>query len=100
MTLPITNPGELLQHSCKKLLKELLVSKSLLNRLIDKVFLLIAMVFSQYFNEIMPTIYRRFTEKEPRQWRQIYKVCIVAAEPHFKCNASLFLGSSVVGIPC
>ena len=29
---------------------------------------------SQYFNEIMPTIYRRFTEKESRQWRQIYKV--------------------------
>lgn len=28
---------------------------------------------SQYFNEIMTTIYRRFTEKEARQWRQIYK---------------------------
>lgn len=26
-----------------------------------------------YFNEIMPTIYKRFTEKEARQWRQIYK---------------------------
>uniref|UniRef100_A0A1D1Z9W8 ENTH domain-containing protein C794.11c n=1 Tax=Anthurium amnicola TaxID=1678845 RepID=A0A1D1Z9W8_9ARAE len=25
------------------------------------------------FNEIMPTIYKRFTEKEARQWRQIYK---------------------------
>ncbi|CAG8524678.1 10980_t:CDS:2 [Acaulospora colombiana] len=28
---------------------------------------------SQHFNEIMPTIYKRFTEKEARQWRQIYK---------------------------
>ncbi|PKC00918.1 ENTH-domain-containing protein [Rhizophagus irregularis] len=26
-----------------------------------------------HFNEIMPTIYKRFTEKEARQWRQIYK---------------------------
>lgn len=28
---------------------------------------------SQDFNEIMPTIYKRFTEKEAREWRQIYK---------------------------
>ncbi|CDW97975.1 hypothetical protein [Sporisorium scitamineum] len=27
----------------------------------------------QDFNEIMPTIYRRFMEKEAREWRQIYK---------------------------
>ncbi|GAA5934653.1 hypothetical protein JCM1841_001794 [Sporobolomyces salmonicolor] len=27
----------------------------------------------QLFNEVMPTIYSRFTEKEARQWRQIYK---------------------------
>ncbi|RUS21826.1 hypothetical protein BC937DRAFT_91355, partial [Endogone sp. FLAS-F59071] len=27
----------------------------------------------QYFNEIMPTIYKRFAEKQPTQWRQIYK---------------------------
>ncbi|KAL1919726.1 uncharacterized protein VTP21DRAFT_1657 [Calcarisporiella thermophila] len=27
----------------------------------------------QYFAEIMPTIYKRFTEKTPQQWRQIYK---------------------------
>ncbi|RKP13565.1 hypothetical protein BJ684DRAFT_19952 [Piptocephalis cylindrospora] len=27
----------------------------------------------QYFNEIMPTVYKRFVEKEPHQWRQIYK---------------------------
>ncbi|POV95218.1 hypothetical protein PSTT_16384 [Puccinia striiformis] len=28
---------------------------------------------SQQFNEIMPTIYKRFTEKEAAEWRQIYK---------------------------
>ncbi|KAJ1020359.1 hypothetical protein NDA18_005955 [Ustilago nuda] len=27
----------------------------------------------QDFNEIMPTIYRRFMEREAREWRQIYK---------------------------
>ncbi|KAK9762590.1 Epsin-3, clathrin recruitment and traffic between the Golgi and endosome [Basidiobolus ranarum] len=27
----------------------------------------------QYFNEIMGTIYKRFTEKEAKDWRQIYK---------------------------
>lgn len=27
----------------------------------------------QLFNEIMPVIYKRFTEKEARDWRQIYK---------------------------
>ena len=32
---------------------------------------------STSFNEIMPTIYKRFTEKEARQWRQIYKVTII-----------------------
>ncbi|KAI8078964.1 uncharacterized protein B0P05DRAFT_541882 [Gilbertella persicaria] len=31
----------------------------------------------QYFNEIMPTIYRRFTEKESKQWRQIYKALVL-----------------------
>nr|ODO01221.1 ENTH domain-containing protein c [Cryptococcus depauperatus CBS 7855] len=28
---------------------------------------------SSHFNEIMPTIYSRFMEKEAREWRQIYK---------------------------
>ena len=28
---------------------------------------------SQNFNEIMPSIYARFMEKEAKQWRQIYK---------------------------
>ncbi|CAG8578429.1 8634_t:CDS:2 [Paraglomus brasilianum] len=31
----------------------------------------------QYFNEVMPTIYKRFTEKEARQWRQIYKALVL-----------------------
>ncbi|KAF7721498.1 Epsin-3, clathrin recruitment and traffic between the Golgi and endosome [Apophysomyces ossiformis] len=31
----------------------------------------------QYFNEIMPTVYKRFTEKEAKQWRQIYKALVL-----------------------
>ncbi|KAI9357543.1 hypothetical protein BD770DRAFT_420123 [Pilaira anomala] len=31
----------------------------------------------QYFNEIMPTIYKRFTEKEAKYWRQIYKSLVL-----------------------
>ncbi|KAK4048480.1 Epsin-3, clathrin recruitment and traffic between the Golgi and endosome [Microbotryomycetes sp. JL221] len=31
----------------------------------------------QLFNEIMPTIYARFTDKEARQWRQIYKALVL-----------------------
>ncbi|CAO3615860.1 unnamed protein product [Cunninghamella blakesleeana] len=31
----------------------------------------------QYFNEIMPTVYKRFTEKEASQWRQIYKALVL-----------------------
>jgi epsin len=33
--------------------------------------------YSQLFNEIMPCIYQRFTEKEARQWRQIYKSLVL-----------------------
>lgn len=29
---------------------------------------------SQLLNEIMPMIYKRFTEKAAEEWRQIYKV--------------------------
>lgn len=29
---------------------------------------------SQLLNEIMPMIYKRFTEKSSEEWRQIYKV--------------------------
>lgn len=31
-------------------------------------------VLSQLLNEIMPMIYKRFTEKAAEEWRQIYKV--------------------------
>ncbi|KAI9287521.1 hypothetical protein BC943DRAFT_318275 [Umbelopsis sp. AD052] len=31
----------------------------------------------QYFNEIMPTLFKRFTEKEAKQWRQIYKALVL-----------------------
>ena len=29
---------------------------------------------SQLLNEIMPMIYKRFTDKSAEEWRQIYKV--------------------------
>ena len=29
---------------------------------------------SQLLNEIMPIIYKRFTDKSAEEWRQIYKV--------------------------
>jgi hypothetical protein len=32
-------------------------------------------ISSQLLNEIMPMIYKRFTEKAAEEWRQIYKVC-------------------------
>ncbi|KAL7409578.1 hypothetical protein BDY24DRAFT_345104 [Mrakia frigida] len=31
----------------------------------------------QEFNQIMPTIYKRFMEKEAREWRQIYKALML-----------------------
>lgn len=30
--------------------------------------------YSQLLNEIMPMIYKRFTDKAAEEWRQIYKV--------------------------
>jgi hypothetical protein len=41
---------------------------------IAHIYVLFDDVPSQQFNEIMPAIYSRFTTKEARQWRQIYKV--------------------------
>lgn len=35
----------------------------------------VTFVTSQLLNEIMPMIYKRFTEKTAEEWRQIYKVC-------------------------
>ena len=34
---------------------------------------------SQLLNEIMPMIYKRFTEKAAEEWRQIYKVLALPA---------------------
>ena len=34
-------------------------------------------IHSQHFNEILPLTWSRFHESEARQWRQIYKVCIL-----------------------
>ncbi|KAG0010324.1 Epsin-3, clathrin recruitment and traffic between the Golgi and endosome, partial [Podila clonocystis] len=31
----------------------------------------------QHFNEIMPAIFKRFAEKEPREWRQLYKSLVL-----------------------
>ena len=36
--------------------------------------ILLTLVRSQLLNEIMPMIYKRFTEKSAEEWRQIYKV--------------------------
>lgn len=46
--------------------------------------------FSQLLNEIMPMIYKRFTEKSAEEWRQIYKV-------HRKTVALLHSSSDVRG---
>ena len=46
----------------------------------------------QDFNEIMPTIFRRFVEKEAHDWRQIYKVRHTHTHTHIqKCR---FLSSN------
>lgn len=39
------------------------------------VYMLIGL-FSQMLNEIMPILYKRFTDKSAEEWRQIYKVGI------------------------
>lgn len=39
---------------------------------------------SQLLNEIMPMIYKRFTEKSSEEWRQIYKVR-AATTVHWRC---------------
>jgi hypothetical protein len=37
---------------------------------------------SQLLNEIMPMIYKRFTEKAAEEWRQIYKVAFPSPHEH------------------
>lgn len=39
---------------------------------------MILLKYSQLLNEIMPIIYKRFTDKTAEEWRQIYKVRCVA----------------------
>jgi hypothetical protein len=39
-----------------------------------RIFETVADLTSQLLNEIMPMIYKRFTEKASEEWRQIYKV--------------------------
>jgi hypothetical protein len=48
---------------------------------------------SQQLNEIMPMIYKRFTEKSAEEWRQIYKVSkiqigaymVLIGQRHYNC---------------
>jgi epsin len=44
------------------------------------------LTFSAQFNEIMPTIYARFMEKEAREWRQIYKASSVSSTMRFRAD--------------
>ena len=44
---------------------------------------------SHDFNEIMPTIFRRFVEKEAHDWRQIYKVRHTHTHTHIYPKMSL-----------
>lgn len=46
-------------------------------------------ISSQLLNEIMPMIYKRFTEKAAEEWRQIYKVCSLLFR--FRLLAVLYL---------
>lgn len=41
---------------------------------------MLTMVYSQLLNEIMPVIYKRFTDKTAEEWRQIYKVRLCLLE--------------------
>lgn len=44
----------------------------------------VANACSQLLNEIMPMIYKRFTEKSSEEWRQIYKVSQLPPTPPSK----------------
>ena len=41
---------------------------------VERIWYLWLMLESKLLNEIMPMIYKRFTEKAAEEWRQIYKV--------------------------
>lgn len=60
---------------------------------------------SQLLNEIMPLIYKRFTDKAAEEWRQIYKVRY--ASHHWRKSVmtdhrilSVYLESPATRIPC
>lgn len=53
---------------------------------------------SQLLNEIMPMIYKRFTEKAAEEWRQIYKVRDLGWDVVDTCVDGT-LESSIAGIP-
>ncbi len=66
----IMNLGAHLPRSCKKSPTVPLISMPF----ILEMFILLWLIgISQTLNEIMPMIYRRFTEKSAEEWRQIYK---------------------------
>ena len=66
------SPGAHLRPRCKRLPMVPLISMSL--SVSDTTsYTLTNVVPSQTLNEIMPMIYRRFTEKSAEEWRQIYK---------------------------
>ena len=46
-------------------------------------------IISQLLNEIMPMIYKRFTEKAAEEWRQIYKVYTLLAAPELVAHVLL-----------
>lgn len=50
---------------------------------------------SQLLNEIMPMIYKRFTEKSAEEWRQIYKVPSVRFGTFYPASSNI----SIVGAP-
>jgi hypothetical protein len=50
------------------------------------------------FNEIMPSIYSKFMEKEAKQWRQIYKVCRISSASRAERSLTAFPVTSITRI--
>lgn len=63
-------PVVLIDSRCKRSPAEHITSQS---TIIQSVAQLLTGSSSQLLNEIMPMIYKRFTEKAAEEWRQIYK---------------------------
>ena len=72
--LRITNRGGHHPLSCRRLPMELIASWSIFY---NECKVKTEGNNSQLLNEIMPMIYKRFTDKAAEEWRQIYKVCLV-----------------------